>query len=268
MKKLIFRYEMKLEFSSPVTEHRFQLRCIPATSPRQQVIDVEVAMDPPCKMDTTKDSFESVVMTGYIPQPHSHFHYTVTGIAFVDNEHIKSEVYKPLYRFPTELTAAGPSIKELAAVCRQRLDAAGLGENSSTMERARIIMDEVFAAFTYTPGATTISTPAEEAVRLGAGVCQDYAHAMLAVLRSLEIPGRYIAGLLHGEGATHAWVEVFENNRWMGLDPTHNRLVDDTYISIAHGRDYRDCMVDIGLFTGDQVTQKQWVSAVVYEHKK
>ena len=46
-----------------------------------------------------------------------------------------------------------------------------------------------------------------------------------------------------------AWVEVYQDGRWVGLDPTHNRLVDDSYITIAHGRDYRDCMLDIGIFS-------------------
>lgn len=78
---------------------------------------------------------------------------------------------------------------------------------------------------------------------------------------------RYIAGLLGGEGATHAWVEVYHNERWIGLDPTHNRMVDDNYITIAHGRDYRDCMLDIGIFSGCNVQQHQWVNASVREQE-
>lgn len=58
MKKLVFDYEMKLTFSSPVTDHRFQLRCVPATGPRQQVVDVEVAIEPDVELETTIDSFD------------------------------------------------------------------------------------------------------------------------------------------------------------------------------------------------------------------
>lgn len=58
-------------------------------------------------------------------------------------------------------------------------------------------------------------------------------------------------------GATHAWVEVYHDERWIGLVPTHNRMVDDNYITIAHGRDYRDCMLDIGIFSGCNVQQHQ-----------
>lgn len=57
------------------------------------------------------------------------------------------------------------------------------------------------------------------------------------------------------------------NERWIGLDPTHNRMVDDNYITIAHGRDYRDCMLDIGIFSGCNVQQHQWVNASVHEQE-
>ena len=85
--------------------------------------------------------------------------------------------------------------------------------------------------------------------------------------RHVGLTARYIAGLLGGEGATHAWVEVYHNERWIGLDPTHNRVVDDNYITIAHGRDYRDCMLDIGIFSGCNVQQHQWVNASVREQE-
>ena len=265
MKKLVFDYEMKLTFSSPVTDHRFQLRCIPATGPRQQVVDVEVKLEPHTELETTIDSFDSVVMTGFIPEPHDVFSYSVTGIAFVDNAHIKSEIYKPLYRFNSALTIPGPAIEAMIEVCGRRL--AALAADATPIDKAREIMDEVYKAFVYTPGSTTIRTTAEQALEQRKGVCQDYAHVMLAVCRHLGLTARYIAGLLGGEGATHAWVEIYHNNRWIGLDPTHNRMVDDDYITIAHGRDYRDCMLDIGIFSGVNVQQSQWVNASVHEQR-
>lgn len=85
--------------------------------------------------------------------------------------------------------------------------------------------------------------------------------------RHVGLTARYIAGLLGGEGATHAWVEVYHNERWIGLVPTHNRMVDDNYITIAHGRDYRDCMLDIGIFSDCNVQQHQWVNASVHEQE-
>ncbi len=202
MKKLVFDYEMKLSFSSPVTDHRFQLRCIPATGPRQQVIDVAVKIEPDVELETTIDSFDSVVMTGFIPEPHTMFNYSVTGIAFVDNAHIKSEIYKPLYRFNSALTVPGPAIEALIGICRERI--ASLPADCTPIDQAREVMDEVFKTFVYTPASTTIRTTAEEAFAQRKGVCQDYAHVMLSVCRHVGLTARYIAGLLGGEGATHA----------------------------------------------------------------
>lgn len=212
-----------------------------------------------------KNIIDSVVVTGYIPEPHEVFSYKVSGIAFVDNENTKSEVFKPLYKFDSALTIPGTCIEALIKVCQSRIDV--LQEDASPVEKACEVMDEVYKAFTYTPGVTTIRTTAEEALALGKGVCQDYAHVMLSVCRRVGIAARYIAGMLGGEGATHAWVEVYHEGRWVGLDPTHNRLIGDDYITIAHGRDYRDCMLDIGVFSGANVKQDQWVNVSVHEQE-
>lgn len=263
VKKLKFSYDMKLSFSAPVIDHRFQLRCIPATGPRQQIVDVEMSLEPDVAYDMLVDSFDSVVVTGFVPEPHDVFSYSVSGIAFVDTANTKEEPFKPLYRFNSALTAPGPCIEGLISASRVRIDA--LSADASPVTRAVEVMDEVYRAFTYTPGATTIRTTAEEALSQGTGVCQDYAHVMLSVCRNVGLTARYIAGMLDGEGATHAWVEVYHDGRWVGLDPTHNRLVDDCYITIAHGRDYRDCMLDIGVFSGANVQQTQWVNVSVHE---
>ena len=151
MKKLVFDYEMKLSFSAPVTDHRFQLRCIPATGPRQQVIDVEVKIQPETELENTIDSFGSVVMTGFIPEPHDIFSYSVTGIAFVDNAHIHKEAYKPLYRFNSALTIPGPNVEAMIDVCRERL--AALPADATPVQQAAEVMDEVYKAFVYTPGS-------------------------------------------------------------------------------------------------------------------
>jgi transglutaminase-like putative cysteine protease len=75
------------------------------------------------------------------------------------------------------------------------------------------------------------------------GVCQDFAHFMIGLCRSVKIPARYISGYLTTEtaSATHAWVEIFiPELGWRALDPTHNRQIDETYVKIGHGRDYGD----------------------------
>lgn len=87
---------------------------------------------------------------------------------------------------------------------------------------------------------------------------------MLAVCRHLHIPARYVAGMLLGEGATHAWAEVFFNGSWHAYDPTNNRIADETYIILSKGRDYSDCIIDKGIFQVRHfTTQNMKVNVIV-----
>lgn len=87
---------------------------------------------------------------------------------------------------------------------------------------------------------------------------------MLSLCRMLGIPCRYVAGMLIGEGASHAWVEIADNGVWYGLDPTNGTRVSEEHIKISHGRDYADCLINQGVFTGNAV-QRQSVSVSVQE---
>lgn len=121
-------------------------------------------------------------------------------------------------------------------------------------------MERIFKEYDYKPGATAVTTHANEVIKRKVGVCQDFAHAMVALCRSLNIPARYVSGYffdstrdhrLRGSEATHAWVEVFvEGYGWIGLDPTNNKVVDDTYIVLAVGRDYTDVSPVSGSYFG------------------
>ena len=112
----------------------------------------------------------------------------------------------------------------------------------------------------YVPGSTGVRTTAAEAWQKRTGVCQDYAHILIALCRLDGIPARYAAGLMLGEGASHAWTEVYTDGRWTGLDPTNDCMVTDDYIRIACGRDYGDCAVDRGIFRGNALqTQNVYV---------
>ena len=116
-------------------------------------------------------------------------------------------------------------------------------------------MHKLHQDLSYEKGVTTFQTTAEEAMKLKKGVCQDYAHILIACLRQLGIPARYVCGLLLGEGATHAWVEVYDGEAWCGLDPTNRQIIEYGYLKIAHGRDAADCPVNRGVFRG--VAQQQ-----------
>lgn len=102
----------------------------------------------------------------------------------------------------------------------------------------------------YEPGNTFVNTPASVALEQGSGVCQDFAHLMIAFCRALKFPARYVAGYSPTEGAMHAWVEVLENNAWEAWDPTHNQRTMPECVFVAGGRDFRDVAPLTGTYQG------------------
>ena len=116
----------------------------------------------------------------------------------------------------------------------------------------------VFTHFKYIKGITNIETTVREILEHRSGVCQDFAHIMLEMLRSLGIPSRYVSGYIcpnkngmRGEGATHAWVEAWiPGTGWAGIDPTNNVWVSDTHVKLAVGRNFKDCSPVKGTFKG------------------
>jgi transglutaminase-like putative cysteine protease len=139
----------------------------------------------------------------------------------------------------TELTQPDTQLTEVAeALAASGRAGRALAERVNTW---------VFCTLRYEPGATSVDTTAAEAMALGRGVCQDYAHVMLSICRILGLPCRYVSGHLLGEGGTHAWVEILvPDPRGSGMaaaipfDPTHGRVAGLDYVTVAVGRDYRD----------------------------
>ena len=110
----------------------------------------------------------------------------------------------------------------------------------------------------YTPGATTVYTTAREAWAEGHGVCQDFTHATLSLLRAAHIPARYVSGYLHSmeemvgetvQGESHAWVEYWDGG-WHAVDPTNDRDVGPAHVIVARGRDYADVPPLKGIYAG------------------
>ena len=135
---------------------------------------------------------------------------------------------------------------------------------SGTREEAEAVMHAVHEVLSYTPGSTSAKTTAAEAFDQGCGVCQDYSHIMLAALRSHGIIARYVAGMMLGEGASHAWVEVLHDGIWTGYDPTNDLIVSDGHIKLSHGRDAWDCAINRGIFLGS-ANQTTEISVIVAE---
>ena len=128
----------------------------------------------------------------------------------------------------------------------------------SPLERAELAHDWAAQSITYQVGVTGFQTPAAMALHLGQGVCQDFAHILLSLLRSLQVPARYVSGHLLGEGAPHAWVEVLLGDTVIAYDPTHHRRVNPNYISVASGRDFADVTSTSGVFSGSAIGRLHW----------
>ena len=128
----------------------------------------------------------------------------------------------------------------------------------SPLETAQVLSKYVYDNFEYRKGVTTVETGAGEIWKLKAGVCQDFAHILLVMLRRVGIPSRYVSGYicpkdreLRGEGATHAWVEVcVPFYGWIGLDPTNNCIASDRHVRLAIGRHFTDCTPVKGTYKG------------------
>ena len=131
-------------------------------------------------------------------------------------------------------------------------------ENKSIIEIAQQCNAYVFENFTYTKGITNIETTVDEILTLKKGVCQDFAHILLQLLRTAGIPSRYVSGYIcpnesgfRGEGATHAWVEIYTQKQgWLGLDPTNNIWTMDNHVRLSVGRNFSDCTPIKGTFKG------------------
>lgn len=149
------------------------------------------------------------------------------------------------YLAPTVLTRSDRPLRQVAA---------NLARNASGEVLADLICSWTHGAIEYGYGTTTVRTPAAEALKGGRGVCQDFAHIMVAICRSAGLPARYVSGHLVGEGGSHAWVEVLVADKHgpaaIAFDPTHNRRTTQRYLTVAIGRDYVDVAPTSGTFEG------------------
>ena len=260
MKTLKFGYHMKLSFSGSVNNHRFTLKCIPHDTDMQRIEKMAVSVYPDHITSENIDSYGNITLFGYTNEYHNSFGFDITGIATTglsDYEKSKQLHQVGMYRYQTPITRPGSSICSF-------YDALQLYEVYSSTEKALRIMERINDSFQYVQGCTGMETTAEEAFMDGAGVCQDYAHIMLSLCRMEKIPCRYVTGMMMGEGSSHAWVEIWDDQKWIGIDPTNKKLVSDEYIKISNGRDFSDCLVNQGIFTGN-VSQSQEIKVIVEE---
>lgn len=130
--------------------------------------------------------------------------------------------------------------------------------NETPYQMATRFCNYVYENFDYIKGVTTVETTLDEIWKLKAGVCQDFAHILMEMLRMVGIPARYVSGyicssksVMRGEGATHAWTEAYlPNYGWLGLDPTNNIIANENHVRLAVGRNFSDCSPVKGVYKG------------------
>lgn len=247
MKKLGFRYEMQLRFDQAVWDHHFLIRCCPMENGRQRRERMQVAIEPADTVNEVRDGFGNSGYAVAVRDRHDGLLVRAEGIVQVDLSG-DTEPFHPMYRFPSAYTMPDERIRRFLRETAEEQKA--VEESGGKAGSLEYMMDRLYRRLVYLPGATTVRTTAAEALALGQGVCQDYAHIFISLCRLAGVPARYAAGMMLGEGASHAWVEVWVNGMWVGIDPTNNRLTDETYIKLTHGRDFGDGAIDRGRFLG------------------
>lgn len=162
------------------------------------------------------------------------------------------EVISPrVYLTPTAATTSGTAIEAL------RKSALEGAEDATFLSRAHRMSEAVAKAIAYAPGSTEATTTASEAVERGSGVCQDHAHALIALAHGAGMPARYVTGYLMSgddaapEEASHAWAEIFVDGLgWIGFDPANESCPDDRYVRLGSGRDAADAAPIRGVTRG------------------
>jgi transglutaminase-like putative cysteine protease len=196
----------------------------------------------PRRVDASVDMFGNTVVTLNIPRVEEEVTFVISSVVERDAQHGPHLEPAAMLRDrglldATPLTRTDPAIDLLA----EELRTSGLTGGAL----ASAANECVHNAMTYQHGATSIRTTAAEALARRAGVCQDYAHVLLALTRRLGLASRYVSGQLLGFGGSHAWVEVLVPDgagraRVLSLDPTHGRATGYEYVTVAVGRDYAD----------------------------
>ena len=252
MRTVDFYFSAKLTFDDYVHDHSFALRVIPPETETQHIRSCSLNISPYTSTVQTCDAFGNNVTAGFIRDDHRFLDFEIKGTAEVYTDRFRTD-YMPCYLYPSEYTKADEAIRAFYREAKEGC------KSSDIQERAEYFCDLLSDVMEYRKGETDTDTTAAEAFFLKAGVCQDFSHVLISVLRLDGISCRYIAGLAFCDGETHAWVEYWDGSCWRGIDPANNCPVNDGYLVISQGRDFRDCAIDRGVMFGTYTRQMQLV---------
>jgi transglutaminase-like putative cysteine protease len=284
---LDIRHLTQYNYASPVRESVMELWVQPQKGGRQRLISFELEIDPAAQLFSFADAFGNAVYHFDVPQPHERLmilaHAAVETEAPADlpdrldrgewdrlnSAFLRSEWFDFLH--PHGFAATTPALA--AFIRKNKLEAL---RKTDPLSAVRALNEALYKALEYQPGVTEADSPIDLALKAGRGVCQDFAHIMIAVCRSWSIPARYVSGYLFTDraigdrsdpDATHAWVEVFlPSLRWVGFDPTNNSLAGERHVVVATGRDYSDVPPTRGVYKGG--SDSELTVAVAVRHAR
>ena len=249
----LIHQHLRYEYPGRIHDLRQRLVVVPPSRHGgQRLVTHKLEVSHPADVSEEWDGFGNLVLTLAVGEVETAMHYTAWIV--VEREApagpvpVPAGTYAdPALRALTRMTAPDAALGTAAVTLR--------ADAADSLSLARRINTWVFERMAYAHGVTGVRTTAAEAFALGRGVCQDYAHVMLALCRACGLPARYVSGHLLGEGGTHAWVEVVlpDSTEAGGFfahpfDPTHGTEPGLSYLTVAVGRDYGDVAPTSGTF--------------------
>lgn len=268
--KLRILHRTEYRYALPVRNNNNELRVTPLDNLRQRTILHLVRVLPAIKMRRYNDLYRNNVSFFEVEEAHKELVIDVSSVVEtkptivedIPKDSPLSGLLMPevLESFQPYLQSDGP-VQITPQIWRSAIDARA--EKKDVYSVVMAIMEFVHQTCKYVPGVTNVTTNTEEFFAKPQGVCQDFTHLMLALCRAIGIPARYICGYVFdakrgevlGSHASHAWCEAWiPGYGWLGLDPTNKRIVNETYVASALGRDFRDATPIRGSYwgTGDR----------------
>jgi transglutaminase-like putative cysteine protease len=265
--KLHVLHRTRFKYGANVHESFNEARLQPVSTGRQVCHSFVLKVLPTSRLSHYIDFHFNYVHLFEINQAHAELNVEANSVVTTDDQPalVPAATPSPLDRLAEcarmercyDFLQSSTYVEINADLWRLALDAAD--GQTDAWQAAQAIMRYVHREFRYQSAVTHAHTHVREVLKTKAGVCQDFAHVMLGLCRSLKIPARYVSGYLYngpleqlkGAQASHAWAEVYVlGHGWCGLDPTNNRLADGHYVKVATGRDFADVSPLKGTYRG------------------
>ncbi len=257
-------HKTRLSYSSLISETVMELRMAPRHERNQHRLAFDLAIGPATEVRSYFDWLGNTVHVFSIGGFHDVIEIVATSV-------VQTTARPVLIENLTDMAPSGPpaaySLADYLRFDTFVCDSPALTDFAQKLrprgeERLAAVVGRVMAVisrdFTYQAGVTTAASPVSEILSHGRGVCQDFAHLMIATLRKLGVPTRYVSGYIHawrqsyrGTPESHAWCEVyFPSAGWLAFDPTNNCMVGEQFVKVGLGRSYRDVPPHKGVFRG------------------